>query len=317
VDTTFVRLIYTIVVVGACFKGGFVRAAEIEEASIRAPRGYFALQPGDPAVLQPGNKRIVSDELLMLPQVAGLTIRVRWSWLHLEQEQYDLGFVNAQVERCRKLRKRYKLLVMTGANCSPGWIGAAWHRGAPVPWTAELKEHYGALVAELGKRYADDPLLAGVHITGPTFPSAEMHPAPGIENVAGYSDQAMIDAWAASIDAYAAAFPKTACILSVSVRPPAVRYLGQVSDYGRAKLGERFTLQHNALKANTHPQAPHHVFIASQAKLGIRVGFEMVCAAANNPGRFGSRDVMIGIAGGKAAGGVYFDVYPPDLKALR
>ncbi len=54
---------------------------------------------------------------------------------------------------------------------------------------------------------------------------------------------------------------------------------------GWKALGKRFTLEHNALKSSTHPNAPHHVYIASQAKLGVRVGFEMVCAAANAPGR--------------------------------
>ncbi|HEX6961373.1 MAG TPA: beta-galactosidase [Lacipirellula sp.] len=283
---------------------------------VRAPRGYFALQPGEPAVLQPGNKRVVADELLALPRVAGLTIRARWSWIHPSEGRFDFSFLDAQVARCHNAGKRYKLLVMTGRDCSPEWIGGAWHRGAPVPWSDELKQHYGALVAELGKKYAADPLLCGVHITGPTFPSTEMHPAPGIESVAGYSDQAMIDAWGASIDAYAAAFPRTACLLSISVQPPARRYLGAVVDYGREKLGERFTLQHNALKASTHPLAPHHLFISAEAKKGVRVGFEMVCPATN-AARFGSRDVMDGIELGKAAGGVFFDVYPPDLKALR
>jgi hypothetical protein len=293
------------------------QAQDRQQTSVHAPRGYYALQPGDPAVLSSGSKRLVSDEQLQLPQVAGLTIRARWAWVHPSEGNFDFAFIDSQVERCRRLGKQYKLLVMTGAECSPKWIGGAWHRRAPAPWSPELAKHYGALVAELGKRYAGDPLLAGVHITGPTFPSAEMHPAPGIENVAGYSAGVMINAWAASIDAYAAAFPETACILSISVRPPTVQYLGQVVEHGRTTLGTRFTLEHNALKASTHPLAPHHVFIASQAKLGVRVGFEMVCAAANNPGRFGSRDVMAGIALGASAGGVYFDVYPPDLAALR
>ena len=309
------RWVLVFAVVGGCFGG--IAGGEEASSSVRSPMGYFALQPGDPAVLQPGSKRIVSDEQLKLPQVAGLTIRARWAWLHPAAGQFDFSFLDTHVERCRKLGKPYKILVMTGAGCAPEWIGGAWHRGAPVPWSPELAHHYGALVAELGKKYADDPLLVGVHITGPTFPSAEMHPAPGIESARGYSDQAMIAAWSATIDAYAQAFPETACILSISVRPPAVRYLGQVAEHGRAKLGERFTLQHNALKAATNPRAPHHVFLASQAKQGVRVGFEMVCAAANNPGRFGSRGVMDGIAAGKAAGGVYFDVYPPDLGSLR
>jgi hypothetical protein len=307
------KLLLAVLVACCCGVAGGDEAAP----AIRSPRGYFALQPGDPVVLQAGSKRLMSDEQLKLPQVAGLTIRARWAWLHPGDGQFDFSFLDAQVERCGRIGKRYKLLVMTGANCSPEWIGGAWHRGAPVPWSPELAKHYGELVAELGEKYAGDPLLAGVHITGPTFPSAEMHPAPGIEGVAGYSDAAMIAAWSAAIDAYAAAFPETACILSISVKPPAVRYLEQVVEHGKKSLGKRFTLEHNALKSSTHPNAPHHVYIASQAKLGVRVGFEMVCAAANNPGRFGSRDIMDGIARGKAAGGVYFDIYPPDLAGLR
>jgi hypothetical protein len=43
----------------------------------------------------------------------------------------------------------------------------------------------------------------------------------------------------------------------------------------------------------------------------------MLCAAGNNPARFGSRNVMDGVNIGKAAGASYFDIYPPDLAALR
>jgi hypothetical protein len=288
-----------------------------EPTSPRAPVGYFALQPGDPAVQKPGSNRQISTAQLQLPHIAGLTIRARWSWLHLGEGKFDFSFLDSQVERCRQLGKPYKLLVMTGANCSPEWIGGDWYRGAPVPWSPELSKYYGELVAELGRRYAEDPLLVGVHVTGPTFPSAEMHPAPGIESVKGYSDQKMLDAWAGAIDQYAAAFPSNACILSISVRRPANRYLSKTIDHGRAKLGERLTLQHNALKAGTQLLAPHHRVIAEQHQRGVRVGFEMVSAAANNPTRFGSPDVMDGVKIGKAAGGTYFDIYPPDLSHLR
>lgn len=285
--------------------------------ALRSPVGYFALQPGDPAVQKPGSNRQISTAQLQLPQVAGLTIRARWAWLHAGEGKFDFSFLDAQIERCRKLGKPYKLLVMTGANSAPEWIGGDWYRGAPVPWSPELSTRYGELVAELGRHYAKDPLLVGVHITGPTFPSAEMHPAPGIESVKGYSDQKMLDAWAGAIDQYAAAFPNNACILSISVRRPANRYLSKTIDHGRATLGERMTLEHNALKAGTQLLAPHHRVIAEQHQRGVRVGFEMVSAAANNPARFGSPDVMDGVKIGKAAGGTYFDIYPPDLSHLR
>ncbi|HYO24649.1 MAG TPA: hypothetical protein VEQ85_06835, partial [Lacipirellulaceae bacterium] len=198
---------------GAGCLGALARGAGAAVATptpIRRPAGYFALQPGDPAVLQPGNTRIVADRLLQLPQVAGLTIRARWSWIHPSEGKVELGFLEGQADRCRRLAKSYKLLVMTGAECSPSWLGGAWHARAPVPWSAELRAHYGTLVEQLGRRFSDDPLCVGVHMTGPTHPSAEMHPAPGIETVPGYSSDAMIEAWKSSIDAYAAAFPHTA-----------------------------------------------------------------------------------------------------------
>jgi hypothetical protein len=299
---------------GTAFSMLFCTSA-VAETSVRSPQGYFALQPGDPVVLQ--GKRLVTDAELALPKLAGLTIRARWAWVQPEAGKFDFSFLDAQVARCRKLDKPYKILLMTGRQSSPSWLGGQWFAEAPVPWSPEVARHYAALVAELGSRYASDPLLVGIHITGPTFPSAEMHPAPRIESVAGYSPKAMVAAWTASIDDYAKAFPQTACILSISVKPPASQYLGEVVAYGRSKLGERFTLEHNALKATTSPLAPHHLLIANMARQGVRVGFEMVSAAVNQPQRFGSNNVMDGINLGKAAGGVYFDVYPPDLKYLR
>lgn len=285
--------------------------------SVRHPAGYFALQPGDPAVLQPNSKRIVPDRLLALPQVSGLTIRARWAWLQPSRTSTDLGFLEDQAARCQRLGKSYKVLVMTGAGSSPKWIGGAWHSGAPVPWSPELREHYGLLVERLGLQFGNDALCVGTHITGPTFPSAEMHPAPAIESVAGFTLDVMREAWKASIDAYARAFPHTAACLSVSVKGVAASYVNDVIEHGRVALGDRFAVQHNALKASTQRGAPHQQLVAALAQDGVRTGYEMVCAAATAARRFGSPDVMNGIAIGKEAGGVYWDVYPPDLANLR
>lgn len=292
-------------------------AATTGKTQPRRPEGYFALQPGDPAVLKPGSRRIIPDRLLELPHVAGLTIRARWSWLQPERTRTDLSYFEAQTARCRGLSKAYKLLVMTGAGSSPEWLGGTWHAGAPVPWSPQLGEHYAILVQLLGEKFSRDPLCLGVHITGPTFPSAEMHPAPGIESQPGFSVDAIVAAWKASIDAYAVGFPATTACLSISVQGLARQYVVPVVAYGRETLTSRFAVQHNALKASTQRDAPHHRFVADLARQKVTTGFEMVCAAATNAGRFGSSNVMDGIAVGKAAGGVYWDVYPPDLNALQ
>src|SRR5687767_5417706 len=119
-------------------------AIAAESAKVRAPLGYFALQAAIPLVLQ--GKRPVSDSPLALPQVAGLTIRARWAWLHPSAGKFDFSFLESQVARCRKLGKPFKIRVLTGVACAPKWIGGPWHLGAPVPWSPQLAEHYGALV---------------------------------------------------------------------------------------------------------------------------------------------------------------------------
>src|SRR5690242_9474670 len=110
---------FLIAAAAALFLSGPASAGEA--VKVRAPAGYFALQPGDPVVLQ--GKRLVTDQQLALPKVAGLTIRARWAWLHPEAGKFDLSFFDSQIARCRKLSKPYKLLVMTGRESAPRWIG--------------------------------------------------------------------------------------------------------------------------------------------------------------------------------------------------
>lgn len=270
----------------------------------------FALKPG------PTN-RDVSDTDLKRPTVAGLTIRVPWSTLHPRRGVFNFSEIDqnlAQSQRCGY--KRVKLIVQTGRDgVSPKWFGGQTHRGAPVPWSPEMLEAYGDLMRELGSRYKYRFYV--VHVTAPTWPSAEMHPAPGIESVRGYSDQKMIAAWETAARHVNAAFPTTSAALSISVQRPASRYVDATINKLRLIFGNRLVLQHNALKANTSVIAPHHALLRKYSQLGVRVGFEMACSAYHESDRFGSRDVNDGIAIGKAAGAEFIDTYPPDLKGVK
>jgi hypothetical protein len=298
--------------------GSVARALSLAATVLMASAAHGAEPAGVFALLSGNRQSNVSETTLRLPQVAGLTIRDRWGWMQPSRFAFDWSWTDRYVQLCRKVGKPYKLLVMTGRDgMSPKWIGGAWHEGAPVPWSPELASHYSAFVRSLAARYGADPLCVGVHITGPTHPSAEMHPAPRLANVRGYSDEKMAQGWAQLIDIYAAAFPGVTCCLSISVQSPADRYVLAVCDYGRLRLGSRFAVQHNALKASTSPTAPHHKLVASLAKQGVYTGFEMACSAVNEPKRFGSRNVNDGLVIGRAAGGKWFDVYPPDLKGVR
>jgi hypothetical protein len=208
------------------------------------------------------------------------------------------------------------LIVQTGRDgLSPNWFGGLTYQGAPLPWSPEMLAAYGELMQELGRKYRYK--FSVIHITGPTFPSAEMHPAPNIERVRGYSDAKMIDAWSTAAQSVANAFPGAAVALSISVQQPAGRYVDATINKIRTNVGSRLILQHNALKANTDVTAPHHRLLLKYRQLGVRVAFEMACSATDYPVRFGSKDVNQGVKLGREAGAEFIDVYPPDLGGLK
>lgn len=267
--------------------------------------------------LKPGDGRDVSDTDLKRPTVAGLTIRVPWSVLNPRPGIYNFTEIDqnlAQAQRCGN--KPVKLIVQTGrGGASPSWFGGLSYQGAPLPWSLEMLTAYDTLMQELGRKYRYR--FYTVHITGPTYPSAEMHPAPGIDRVRGYSDAKMVDAWTTAAQSVANAFPGSAVALSISVQQPAGRYVDATINKIRTHVGSRLIIQHNALKANTNVTAAHHRLLLKYRALGVRIGFEMACSATNEPTRFGSRDVMQGVKLGREAGAEWCDIYPPDIKNLK
>lgn len=267
--------------------------------------------------LKPGDGRDISDVDLKRPTVAGLTIRVPWSVLNPRPGIYNFSEIDqnlAQAQRCGN--KPVKLIVQTGrGGASPSWFGGLSYQGAPLPWSLEMLTAYDTLMQELGRKYRYKFYV--VAITGPTYPSAEMHPAPNLDRVKGYSDAKMIDAWSKAAQSVANAFPGAAVALSISVQQPAGRYVDATINKIRTHVGSRLILEHNALRANTDVTAAHHRLLLKYRQLGVRIAFEMACSAVNEPSRFGSKDVMQGVKLGREAGAEFIDCYPPDIKGLK
>lgn len=274
-------------------------------------------------ILKPGTtNRDISDNDAKRPTVAGVTYRVPWAVLNPRRTSFDFTEVQEGVAQANRIRKPMKLIVQTGrGGASPKWIGGKWMsdgaKDAPVPWSPELEAAHAAFVQKLGERFGKSGDISTVHITGPTWPSAEMHPMPGIERVQGYSDLKMVNAWKDAIDAYDVAFPGKFLALSISVQRPANRYVEDVIAYAKANLGDRLILEHNSLAAKTDVTATHHVLLLRHRAGGGRIGFEAVCSANDDPVRFGSKDVNAGIRIGREAGAQFIDVYPPDIKSVK
>lgn len=272
----------------------------------RAPVGFFLMKPG-----HRGGQ--VPDKDMRRGVVAGQLIRFRWSDFAPTKSRFDHSVFTAAIAQCRKIGKPYRLLMQTGRDITPRWIDGQWitwgNQTAPAPWSPEMRAALRSAAQELGSKYANDAMCVGVSPTGPTWPSAEMHPMPQLVKARGYSDQAMIEAWVGAIEIWDEAFPDVAKTLAISVQSPMDRLLSKVIAHFPHN---RLYLQHNSLQADTNPHAPHHAYILQAQRKGWNVGFEMVCSAFDNPTRFGSSNVMQGVRIGKAAKAEWMDIYPPD-----
>lgn len=292
-------------------------AAELKAPDTQ-PAGYWLLDPGEPG-------RDAGEKFLRDPQIAGLTIRARWSALNPNPREFNWTEIERPLRMAERVGKPVKLIVQTGRNyVSPAWVPGQrlWYQGVniPAPWSPQLADAWMAFNDALGTQFRRERRIIANHITGPTWPSAEMHPMPGLNRQRGYSPAAMVQAWDDAASAAIVAFPTLPQILSISVKQEADSYVRDVIGKLKGRLGvERLRLQHNALAADTKMSAPHHVLIRQQWQLGVTVGFEMVCSAQDNPDRFGSGDVMDGVERGRVIGGSWFDIYPRpgDVAALR
>lgn len=292
--------------------------------------GYYTLQPGDP-------KRPLTLAQVQKKQTKGVTIRFPMAIVAVDPDpsKWDWSYPDAQKKKMETANKPFKLLFMSGGN-TPHWVGGEWTmiqpdpkkpavKGAPLPWTKENREFVRTFYREAGKRYDGHRLLAGVHVTGGTrhSTSEELHPDPSWNNDAG-----MEEAYNGFIDNAIESFPKTPTYwLAISVQGRAKNYVPKIVEHGLAAARGKFGVKHNALKFGSI-DADHNLAVVRYTKNGARMGFEMLGGTGENKDggpRLGTRKIMDCIEQGRkladAAGypreKVLFDVYPPDIDALK
>lgn len=288
----------------------------VEAGQVRKPQGYFVLQQGKTTGL-------LKSTTIKSSKILGGTIRFRPYWVYpTKGGKADWSYVDRCVAEYVKANKPFKLLPMSG-DSTPEWVGGQWKNGAPLPWTPENISFYTRLYREMAARYANHPLLCGVHIVGGTRggTSEELHPDSSWNNDAG-----MILAYKTWIDEANKGFPDVSLWLAISVQGRTGNYVPQIVDHGLKVARGRFGVKHNALKC-IEINAKHNQFVVSCARKGALMGFEMVGGTAediNGKPRTGSRNIMDSIRQGWALARqagypvkeLYIDVYPPDLAAL-
>jgi len=249
-------------------------------AEPRQPSGYF--------VIQSVAAQNVSDAKLASPKWTGIVLRDTWAHVAPTSTTMDWKFLDEQVARARRLKKKYVLGILTGNN-APSWLNVPRYQSAPYPWDQIMLKAHGQMVAELGQRYGSDPDLVGVHISGPTRGpkgSLEMYLARGLTEQPGYSEARVVGAWKKCIDQYAIAFPDCALISKGGVAPGrgSAAISQAVFDYLFATYPDRANVSHSALKASTQEAALHHRIVVEMSRRGCRVGFEMVGPSVGGKG---------------------------------
>lgn len=220
----------------------------------------FALQPGNDQAARPlgqrGSTRITEAELR---KADGLTIRLRREWLWHDDGKgnwkWDFSVPDSNVTLCRKLGKKYTLLLMGGG---------------PNPLDPYSRGFYASAARELGRRYSSDPLCYAAHVTGgsPTGHSEEqfwLRPMPPLAIV---TNKGLIDEWST-------AFPRQLILFAGAASDPAA--MRELIRYGVAKAPGRFVYKINSLSAKTATSGWVGTdLVVEAAKMGAGIGFEML-----------------------------------------
>lgn len=213
----------------------------------------------------------VSDRVLGQPHVAGNLIRVGWDQLQPAPAAYDFSAIDKLIAQARQHNKRVTLSVLTGPR-TPAWV---YEQGAkafsyefktrysgrgnrqetiPLPWDTTYLSYWRKLIAELGKRYADNPMVALVHITHASKNGFEMQlpeeriagrpetPVSGPWHDAGYTQEKHVKAIQQVITYFAEAFPHTPLDIEIHPVLDSVEPARQVYEFGKARYGQRFGL---------------------------------------------------------------------------
>ena len=305
-------------------------------ASLLLMQSALAKQPDGIFGLLQSNKAAPVG-LLDQSFVDGVSIRVLWSELEPVQGKYDWAYLDHELAEVKKKGKVATLRIMSGSNC-PDWLYKAdvphisfkdedpHHKRSfgkvmkmPVVWDSAYLSAWTRFVTAFAKRYSTRKEVVLVHLSGPTWRTAEMYlprkgDAPDLLIKAGYTPDRLVDAWQTVIDHFAKCFPSTPLALNADVPLKEDGVLERVIDYAIKKLGERLCVQGNWLSAHTPTKYSRHAFrkmVELHNSRGVKIGFQMLGSAEFRSEQQGPLNRAIAI--GERAGGSYFEIYPTDL----
>jgi hypothetical protein len=259
----------------------------------------------------------VPIETLANQNVDGVALRYSWSVLEPSDGVYDWSSVDQDVESAHKYGKKVSLSVAAGI-WTPAWVfdegteslSITWNKSwgpppcsiqrVPVPWNNTYLSKWTAFIAAFGKRYAQNPTVASIKMTGLNTASEETNLPRTInyqkmhgfvsscvkaesEDINsqwpqhGYSSQKVLDSWRVMLAAWMKAFPNQWLVLMITPdgfptfgpedNTSAIKMASSLVDESSHTLQDRFIVQSDSLSAkwNWTPASP-----------GLLLGYQML-----------------------------------------
>ena len=253
-------------------------------------------------------------ELAKNRNLSGVCLHVLWNDLEKVPGKPDFSMVDKTVAEFRRLGMKYELGFGPGAH-TPRFVydeGAQAfltqvpnpHRAnygevieIPIPWDPIYQREFSRRIAQLGERYAQDPLCVSVVLTCANAMSAEMHLTKTRADLAkwhamGDYEGKLFDVYKKYTDEWAKAFPRQAISLHLAkVLDLAPTFCSRIVDYGLSKYPTRFTIQNCQLTGRREDAGSMTYDLILRYGERAHHGFQSVAGFGGGGGRMGSIEI--------------------------
>ncbi len=232
----------------------------------KIPRGIFLLLPAE--IYPP-------EKILKEKFIKGISVRVRWQDVEKLPGKYNWEYLDKIFEIAKKEHKQVFLRLL-GGFWAPSWI---YNKGVPsfkielqgkgfiakkfikkygkdiklpVVWNKKYLKFWSSFVKAVGKRYSLKPELVLVHLSGPTFFSAEVILARNQKELeklisCGFNEKKFLEAWRETIEVFKSAFPRKPLSLNLHFVIKETNLHSKLTELSYKLLKRRLVIQGNWL----------------------------------------------------------------------
>ena len=267
------------------------------------------------------------------PHLSGVCIHAGWNEIETEAGKPDFTSIDKTIAVLQRLKMKYELSLKPGVN-TPTYI---FQQGAqsvptrvtnphrpnfgeevtvPVPWDSIYQRNFSRVIAQLGERYAADPLCVGVVLTCANFMGAEMHLPKRPEDRAqwqamGNYEDKLLKVYSKYTDEWAKAFPHQQISLHLSkvLNLPST-FNERVIEYGLSKYPQRFTIQNCQLTGRKEDTGKMSYDLVMKYRDSLHHGFQSLAGFSHGGERMGS--IQMAVLNVVHADGEYWELWHDD-----